>query len=196
MPRKESKPVPEGNDGPVRQQEEFGSGQLTLAGVYRLFKQRFDQSDSYCDRMKNHFDQLKKLDEMAEEMRVVGQRVSSLEQDVRQPRLAMVGNGQADTKTHGRTEGTATAVQAMHGDSGSAHWVDPNPMCSTSFGGDCIGPPALPCSEDDALVGKGTAAPKSCLSPLEMLSPTAAGGLLPAGKTSTATKTTFHQLRL
>ena len=36
MPRKESGAVPEGN-GPVPQQEEFGSGEPTLAEVYRLF---------------------------------------------------------------------------------------------------------------------------------------------------------------
>ena len=41
MPRKESEAVPEGN-GPVPQQEEFGSSELTLADVYRLFKERFD----------------------------------------------------------------------------------------------------------------------------------------------------------
>ena len=34
MPRKESKAVPEGNDGPVPKQEEFGSGQPTLVDVY------------------------------------------------------------------------------------------------------------------------------------------------------------------
>ena len=45
MPRKESKPVPEGDDGPVPQQEKFGFGQPTLADVYRMFKERFDQSD-------------------------------------------------------------------------------------------------------------------------------------------------------
>ena len=37
MPRKEDKAVPESN-GPVPQQEEFGSGQPTLADVYRMVK--------------------------------------------------------------------------------------------------------------------------------------------------------------
>ena len=55
-------------------------------------------------------------------------------------------------------------------------------------------PDLRPCSREDALVDNDTAAPKSCLSPLEIRSPTAAGSLLPAGETSTATKTTFdHQ---
>ena len=44
----------------------------------------------------------------------------SLEHDARQPRLAMEADGPADTKTRERTEGAATAVQAMHGDSFSA----------------------------------------------------------------------------
>ena len=50
----------------------------------------------------------------------------------------------------------------------------------------------LPC-RDDVLVDNDAAAPKSCLSPLEMRSSTAAGGLLPTGKTSTATRTTLDQ---
>ena len=104
-------------------------------------------------------------------------------------------DGPADIKTRERTEGATTAVQAMHGDSCSANRVDPDPMCSTSFGDDCTGPPALPCSKEDALVDNGAAAPKSCLSPLEM-STSAADGLLPTGKASTATKTTFDELTL
>ena len=42
MPRKESEAVPVGN-GPVPQQEEFGSGEPTLADVCRLFEERFDR---------------------------------------------------------------------------------------------------------------------------------------------------------
>ena len=53
-----------------------------------------------------------------------------------------------------------------------------------------VKPPALPC-RDDVLVENGAAVPKSCLPPLEMRSPRAAGSLLPTGETSTATKTTF-----
>ena len=124
-------------------------------------------------------------------MRAMNQRASSQEQDARQPRLAMVDHGQTGTKTRERTEGVAITVQAMHGDSCSAIRVDPDPMCSTSFGGDSTGPLALPCSGDDALVRKGAAAPKSCVSPLEMRTISAAGGLLPTAKPSTATKTIF-----
>ena len=99
-------------------------------------------------------------------MRLMNQRASSLKQDARQPHLIMVTEGQADTKTRERTEGAATVVQAMHGDSCSANRVDPDPKCSTSFSNNPTRLPALPCSGDDVLVGKGAAALKSCLSPL------------------------------
>ena len=132
--------------------------------------------------MKNRFGQQKKtLDEMVEEMRETYQRLASLEQDARQPRLAMEADVQADRKTRERKEGAATAVQAVHGDSCPANGANPHPMCFTSFGDDYTGPPALPCSRNDALVGNGAATPKSCLLPVKMRSPLAAGGLLPAG---------------
>ena len=97
---------------------------------------------------------------------------------------------QANKETRERAEGAATAAQAMHGDSFSANRVDPDPMCSTIFGMKAE-PPTLPC-RDDVLVESGAAAPKLCISPLEMRSPTAAGGLLLAGKATTATRTTSH----
>ena len=123
------------------------------------------------------------------------QREASLEQDARQPRLAMVADGPADTKTRERTEDAAKVIQAMHRDSFSASWVDPGlKITSTDFGVKAD-PSALPCKED-VLVENGAAAPKSCLSPLEMRTILAAGGLLPTGKTSTATRTTFEYLTL
>ena len=102
----------------------------------------------------------------------------------------------ADKKTRERTEGAASAVQAKYGDSCSANRVDPDPTCLNSFGDDSTGPSALPCSRNDAVIGNDAAAPKSCLSPLEMRSPTATGGLLPAGKASTTTRITFYHPRL
>ena len=42
MPWKESDVVPEGN-GPVHQQEEFGSGQPTLEDVYQMMKEVSDR---------------------------------------------------------------------------------------------------------------------------------------------------------
>ena len=41
------------------------------------------------------------------------QRIASLEQDVQQPRQTKEADGSADTKTRERTEGAATAVEAM-----------------------------------------------------------------------------------
>ena len=171
MLRKESEGVPEGND-PVPQQEEFGSAQPTLEDVYRKIEQ---------------------LWWMAKERRVKDRREASLEQDARQPRLAMEVDGPADTRAHERTEGAATTVQAMDGDSCSANRVDPDPMCSTSFGNGCTGPPALPCSREDALVDNGAAPPKSCLPPSEMRTTTPPGSLLSTVETSTATVTIFNQ---
>ena len=83
MSRNWSEGVPEGK-GPVPQQEEFGSGQPTLADVYRVFKERFDQSDSYWYSMRSQFDQQeKKLDELVEMTRGASQRVARLEHDAR-----------------------------------------------------------------------------------------------------------------
>ena len=55
--------------------------------------------------------------------------------------------------------------------------------------------PNLPISltGDDVLVEDGDAAPRSCLPSLEMRSPTTAGGLLPTGEASTATRTTSNE---
>ena len=125
----------------------------------------------------------------------MNQCVARLEQNARQPRLAMEAGGQAGTKTHERTEGAATVVQAMHGDRVSASRVDPGPNTTSTSFGEKADPTALS-FRHEVLVENGAAAPKSCLSPLEMRSPTAAGGLLPAGETSTATKTTFDHLTL
>ena len=74
----------------------------------------------------------------------------------------MEADGPANTKTRKRTEDAATAFQAMHEDGCSADRVDPDPMCSTSSGDDCTGPPAPPCSGENALVDNRAAAHKSC----------------------------------
>ena len=145
-PRKESKAVPEGNS-PVPQQEEFGSGQPTLADVYRMIEELSDKLD-------------RRLENLSDEMRRMDQRLANLEQDARLSRLVMEADVQAEMKTRERTEGAATAVQAMHGGSCSANRVDPDSMYSTSFDGDSTGHPALPCSRDGALVGNGAATPK------------------------------------
>ena len=98
--------------------------------------------------MKSRFGQEeKKLDKLADEMREIRQRLASLEKDARQPRLTMKADGPPGTKTCEGTEDAAKAVQAMHGDSFSANRVDPDPICSTSFGVK-VKPPALPCRDD------------------------------------------------
>ena len=137
----------------------------------------------------------RKLDELGDEMRAIEQRSASLEHVDRQPGLAMEANVPADKKTRERTEGAASTVQAKYGDSCSANRVDPDPTCLNSFGDDSTGPPALPCSRDDALVGNGAAAPHVS-HPCEIRSSTAADGLLPAGKPFTTTRITFYQPRL
>ena len=93
---KESEAVLEGN-GPIPQQEEFGSGQPTLEDGFREMREKLD---------KFHDDMMRLFEKLA----------ARLEQDGRQPRLAMETDGPANTKTRERTEGVATAVQAMRGD--------------------------------------------------------------------------------
>ena len=91
--------------------------------------------------------------------RLLEHHLGSLEQDARQPRLAMEANGHANTKTRKRMEGAATAVQAMLEDNCSATRVDPGPKTnSTSFGMKAE-PPVLPCRHD-VLVENGDASPK------------------------------------
>ena len=112
--------------------------------------------------------------ELKEDLRRINQRLASLEQNARQPHLAMEARVPADNSTRERTEGAATVVQPKHGDSCLAKRVQTGPKSSTSFGVKSK-LPALSC-RDDVLVENGAAAPKSCLSPLEIHTPTAAGG--------------------
>ena len=122
----------------------------------------------------------------------IDQRLTRLEHGARQPRLAMEADGQANTKTQERTEGAAIAVQAMRGDScTTAKKVQDGPKTLIPFD---VGaePPDLPCRED-VLVEEGATSPESCLPPLVMRSPTAAGGLLPTGEASTGTRTTSNE---
>ena len=183
MLRKASKAVPEGND-PVPQKEELRSGQLTLGDVYRLCVERFDRMD---DRWN------KKLDEISDEIRKIDQHVTRLEHEARQPRLAMEADGPADTtKTRERTEGAATAVQAMRGDGFSARRVEPGPNTNSTSFGVKAGPPALPC-RDDSVVESSAAAFESCLPSIEMRPSTASGGLVPTGEVSKASETTSNQ---
>ena len=186
MLRKESEAVPEGNDGPVPQKEEFGSGQPTWRNVYRMMKEAFDRWDKKLDGISD------KMKEYIEERRSIDQRLIHLEHGARQPRLAMMADRPANTKTRERTEGAATAVQAMHGDSLSARWVEPGPKTNSTNFGVKVEPPDLPCKED-VLVEDGATSPESCLPSSEMRSSTAARGLVLTGETSTATETIVNK---
>ena len=108
------------------------------------------------------------------------QRLAGLEHEARQPRL-----------TTEAEEGAAAADDRVkhNGDSSSARRVDDGPTTLINFG-KIAEPPALPC-KDDAQGGKGAEVPKPCLSPVEMRSLTAFGGLLPAGTASIAMRTIF-----
>ena len=144
--------------------------------------------------MRSHLEEQEKmLDKFKDDiMGLFDQLAARLEQDARQPRLAMEADGPANTKTRERTEGAATAVQAIRGDSFSVRRVEPGPNTnSTSFGVKAE-PPALSC-RDDVVVESGDAAPESCLPSLDMRTTAAAGGLVPTGKTSTATETTSNE---
>ena len=122
-------------------------------------------------------------------MRATNQRSAGPEHDARQPLLAMEADVTLDSKTRKRTK-DAAADRVICGGNSSVQ-VDPDPMCLTSFGDDFNRPLALP-HRDDALADKGAAAPKPCLSSLEMPTLTAAGGLLPAGTASSAPMGNFH----
>ena len=123
----------------------------------------------------------KLLREYKEDCSSMDQRLTRLEHDARQPRLAMEADGPSNTKTRERTEGAATAVQAMHRDSCTAQRVQDGPTTNSTSFGMMAEPPDLPCRKD-VLVENGDSPPKSCLPSLEMCSPTATGGLLPTGK--------------
>ena len=75
-----------------------------------MMKKAFDRWDKKRDDISD------KMEEYIEEQESIDQRLTRLEHCARQPHLAMEADGQANTKTRERTEGAATAVQAMHGD--------------------------------------------------------------------------------
>ena len=183
--------MPREENGPVPQQEDFGSGQLKLAGEYRPSDESLIRQQ--IKLMRSHFEeQQKMLDKFMDGVtRFFHQHAASLVQDARQPRLAIEADGPANTKTRERKEGALTAVQAMHGDSCTAQRVRDGPMTNSTSYGMIAEPPALPC-RDDVVVESGDAAPQSCLPSLEMRSPTVAGGLVLTGETSKATETTVN----
>ena len=182
MPRKKSKAVPEGSDPVLQDTSELLSG-ITPEEIRQIMSGALDK----------HFDIFYGLKpENPQEMRAIDQRLVGLDHDARQPSLTTEADVPPDKKTHKRAE-DAAADQAKHEDSSSAKKVDAGPpMCLTSFSDDSTEPLVLPC-RDDAMVYNGAAAPKSCLLLVEMHTPTAADGLLPAGTASTAMRTIFSR---
>ena len=85
MSRNRSKAVPEGN-GPVSRHGESGSGEPTMADLYRMLEANFDGK---LNRMKSHFyRQDKKLGKLTEKMRATNQRLADLQHQAQQPHLA------------------------------------------------------------------------------------------------------------
>ena len=59
MPRKQSKAGPEGN-GYVPHRNEFGSGEPTMADLYRMLKEMFNGRNKNFDRTTSYFDRQEK----------------------------------------------------------------------------------------------------------------------------------------
>ena len=131
------------------------------------------------------------FDELTENMRRSNLRSAILEQEARQPSLATEADVPHDTKTRNHIE-DVSAERVIGGDNSSVQ-VDTDTVCRTSFGDDSTKLQALPCSKDGATVDKGAAAPKPCLSPTEISTRIATGGLLSADTASTAMRTIFSR---
>ena len=123
MLRKASEAVPEGND-PAPLKEELGSGQPMTEDIYRMIKEALVRWEKMLDEISD------KMEEQTEVLKK--QRLTRLEHGARQTRLATEADGQADTKTRERTEGAATAVQAMRGDCFSARRVESGPTTNST----------------------------------------------------------------
>ena len=148
-----------------------------------MFEERFD-------RMGKHLDMMSERTGM---LRATNKRLAGLEHEARRPCLATEANVEPDTRTRKRTEGASAADRVMNGDSSFAR-VDFVSTSLTSFGM-IAEPPAPEKSIGDALVDKDAEELKPCLLPVEMRTPTAAGGLLPAGTASTGMRTIFSRLQ-
>ena len=145
--------------------KKYGFGQPAPVDDFREIKNPLKEQEKILKELR---------DDLKDGIRgLIEQYAARLEQNARQPRLAMEADGQANTKTRERTEGAATAVQAMRGDGFSARRVEPGPNTNSISFGVKAEPPALPC-RDDVVVESGAAASESCLPFLEMRSSYAA----------------------
>ena len=86
MPQKENKAVSGEKGSPP--QDEPGSGDMKIADRFRML----------CDRMDNHFEiQDTKFEALQKDWKSMDQRLTRLEHDARQPRLAMEADRPANT---------------------------------------------------------------------------------------------------
>ena len=103
MLRKASEAVSEGN-GPVHQEEEYGFGQPAPVEDFREIKSLLKEQEKMLKELRDYLkDGVRRL---------IEQYAARLEQDARQPRLAMEADGQADTKTlrsHGGRRNSSTS---------------------------------------------------------------------------------------
>ena len=102
----------------------------------------------------------------------------------------MEADVELNTKTRKRTEDASGADRVENEDNSSTERVNGGPTSLTSFGM-IAEPPDPEKSIGNALIDKGAEAPKPCLPPVEMRTPTATGGLLPAGTAPTAMRVIF-----
>ena len=165
-------------------------GGITRGEIRRMMSEVLDKAlDKSFDEMKINLDSMSEnIDRI---LRATDQRSAGADHDAQQPRFATMADVPTDTKNRKRTE-DAVVDQAKHVDSCSAKRVDAGPpMCLTSFGDDSTDPLALPCCRHNALVDKGAAAPKPCLSAVEVRTLTATGGYFPPTQPLQRRETSF-----
>ena len=157
MRRTESKAVPMGY-GPFPEND-HGSGGLTTEVIYRTFWGRIGK---YFDRKRSQFDQT--FGNM-EKKKQITQRLTELQQQAQQSRLAAEAEEKSDIKTHECSE-SVDADDENHENISSA-CIEKDPMTLTSFGN--IAEPLAPeINVDDALLNEGAEALKSHSPPVEM----------------------------
>ena len=182
-PQKKSKAVSDSND-PVPLDTSGLLDEITMEEIRRIMSEALDKSSDKYYGLRPKYSK-----------KNINQRLAGLEHEARQPLLTAEVNVETDKKTRKRTEGATVTDRTKHnGDSSSARRVDAAPTNLTNFGK--IVEPSLAHEKcvSDAMVSKGAEAQKWHLPPVEVrMLPSAAGGLLPAGTASTATKTIFHQ---
>ena len=139
---------------------------------------RFDQQDKWFEESKE--DIKNKISQYFAGLQLQAQQLL---------RLVTKADVKQDIKTRERKE-DAAAGDEKFGEIISSVRVDENPMSWTSFGG-TVNRSALPKYSDNSLVAEGVKAPKSRLSPVEMNTPTHAGGSLHAGSASLTLRTIF-----